>query len=162
MIKQANMEDTKYIEEIMLDAVNWLQRIGMENKWTKTSVLWENLSKSYQITDFFIAWKDGKPAACMALTDYDSTYWPEIQKGESLYVHKLAVKREYAGKGCSKELMDYAKQLAKKQGIKTLRLDCNRYRKKLRNVYEKQGFVCVKEEASCGDSGMVLYVCEVE
>ncbi len=38
-------------------------------------------------------------------TNYDPTYWPYIPKGESLYLHKVAVKRTYAGKGFTKELI---------------------------------------------------------
>lgn len=34
----------------------------------------------------------------MAITDLDQKYWPEIPQGKSLYIHKLAVKREFAGK----------------------------------------------------------------
>ncbi len=71
MIKQAERKDIPFIEDILLDAVNWLRSIGMENKWTKTNVLWENLSKEYKITDFYIAYDGQQPAACMALTDSD-------------------------------------------------------------------------------------------
>ena len=67
MVKQAEQKDIPIIEEILLDAVNWLQSIGMDNKWTNRSVLWENLSKEYNITDFYIAYEGQQPAACMAL-----------------------------------------------------------------------------------------------
>lgn len=46
------------------------------------------------------------PAACIAITDLDSKYWSEISQRKSLYIHKLAVKRKFAGKGVSKELIN--------------------------------------------------------
>lgn len=158
MVKQAERKDIPIIEEILLDAVDWLQSIGMENKWTKTNVLWENLSREYSITDFYIAYEGQQPAACMALTDIDVTYWPQIPKSDSLYLHKLAVKRQFAGKGYSKVLIDFAKQEASERKINALRLDCNMNSTKLRVIYEKQGFQLVENESIAREKGMALYV----
>ncbi len=158
MVKQAEQKDIPVIEEILLDAVNWLQSIGMDNKWTNRSVLWENLSKEYNITDFYIAYEGQQPAACMALTDMDVTYWPQIPKGTSLYLHKLAVKRQFAGNGYSKVLIDFAKQKGIERKIKTLRLDCNKNNTKLRAIYEKQGFQFIENESIAREKGMALYV----
>jgi ribosomal protein L19 len=67
----------------------------------------------------------------MAITDLDTKYWLEIPKENSLYIHKLAVKRVIAGKGVSKELINFAQNLSLKNGINLLRLDCNLQRNKL-------------------------------
>jgi GNAT superfamily N-acetyltransferase len=98
----------------------------------------------------------------MALTDYDPTYWPNIPKGESLYLHKLAVKRIFAGKGFSKELIDYAKNLALSYSIKAIRLNCNQLRNKLRSVYENECFICVEEKQFLEKHDTALYVCNVK
>lgn len=101
MIKQANECDIPIIEEILLDAVNWMSKSGLQNKWNESNIKWSGLSRSYKISDFYISYQNALPTACMALTDYDPTYWPDMPKGESLYLHKLAVKRLFAGKGFS-------------------------------------------------------------
>ena len=31
------------------------------------------------------------PTGCMALIDYDPFFWTDVNKGESLFIHKLAV-----------------------------------------------------------------------
>ena len=49
---------------------------------------------------------------------------PAFQKGESLYLHKVVVKRTFAGKGFSKELIDFAKKLALSYYINEIRLNC--------------------------------------
>jgi Acetyltransferase (GNAT) family. len=161
MVKQAAECDIPIIEEILLDAVNWLSKSGLQNQWNESSVKWSNLSKSYKINNFYIAYQNGLPAACMALTDFDPTYWPNIPKGESLYLHKVAVKRAIAGKGISKELIDFSKKLALNYCIKAIRLNCNQHRSKLRAVYENQGFICVEEKTFFDKYYTALYVCNV-
>jgi GNAT superfamily N-acetyltransferase len=159
MIKQADEFDIPIIEEILLDAVNWLSESGMQNTWNESNVKWSSLSKSYNINNFYIAYENGLPAACMALTDYDPTFWPDIPKGESLFLHKVAVKRAFSGKGFSKELIDFAKKLALSCGINAIRLNCNQHRSKLRAVYENEGFVCVEEKTFFEKHDTALYVC---
>lgn len=161
MVKQANEYDIRIIEEILLDAVNWMSKSGLQNQWNESNVKWSNLSKSYKINDFYISYQNGLPAACIALTDYDPTYWPNILRGESLYLHKVAVKRIFAGKGCSKELIDFAKNYAINHTINTIRLNCNKHRNKLREVYEKEGFICVEEKLFFEKQDTALYVCNI-
>lgn len=48
----------------------------------------------------------------MTIIGLDTKYWPEISKGKSLYIHKLTVKRVIAGKGVSKELINFAPNLS--------------------------------------------------
>lgn len=162
MIKQADEHDIPIIEEILFDAVNWLSKSGMQNTWNESNVKWSSLSKYYKINDFYIAYQNGLPAACMALTDYDPIFWPDIPEGESLYLHKVAVKREFAGKGFSGELIDFSKKMALGCCIDSIRLNCNQHRNKLRSVYENEGFVCVGEKTFFKNHDTALYVCYVK
>ena len=162
MVKQADVHDIPIIEEILLGAVNWMSKSGLQNQWNESNVKWSVLSKSYKISNFYISYQNGLPVACMALTDYDLTYWSDIPKGESLYLHKVAVKRAFAGKGFSKELIDFAKKLALGNCIYTIRLNCNQHRIKLREVYEKEGFICVAEKTFFKKYDTALYVCNVK
>lgn len=156
MIKQADENDFIAIEGILLDAVIWMKKNGLQNQWNEDSIRWNSLSKDYQINNFYINYQKGISAACIAITDLDLKYWPQIQQSKSLYIHKLAIKREFAGKGISKELINYAKILAIKNGKDSLRLNCNLKRNKLRMLYESEGFVYA------GNSNdMALYVWHV-
>lgn len=158
MIRQANINDIHIIEDILLDAVIYLKKAGLENQWNETNIKWEYLSKDYKIESFYIAYENNKPAGCMALTDSDTKYWPEIEKGQSLYLHKLAVKREAAGKGYSKKLITFAKDLALSRGVDVIRLDCNYHRTKLREFYENEGFIFVSKKYIKKNYDMALYV----
>ena len=144
-IKQAKESDIPVIEEILLDVVNWLDG---ENKslWSKERVSWNGLSKEFLIENFYIAYIGDNPAGCMAIVDYDPIIWTDIKKGESLFVHKLAVKRFAAGQGISTAMLEYAVNKCREKNINILRLDTDANRAKLKKLYEDFGFVCVDEK----------------
>ncbi|RII33471.1 N-acetyltransferase [Clostridium chromiireducens] len=158
MIKQADENDILTVEGILLDAVIWMKKNKLQNQWNEDSIKWNYLSKYYQVNDFYINYQNGVPAACIAITDLDLKYWSEIPQGKSLYIHKLAVKREFAGKGISEELINFAKKLSLKNGINSLRLDCNLQRNKLRMLYENEGFIYAGMKNSENNYKMALYV----
>ena len=160
MVRQATEKDIPIIESILLDAVQWMDENEM-HQWESENVKWSQLSKYYEISDFYIAYNESVPAACMSLIDYDPVFWPDVPKGESLYLHKVAVVRKYAGKGFSKELIDFAKTKAENLGIYSLRLDCHKNRDKVRAAYEKQGFVCVEEKTLFGRYETAFYICNI-
>lgn len=160
-IKQASAEDIPVIENILLDAVNWLDSTG-NSLWTKEQVSWRGLARHYSAEDFYIAYLDGEAVGCMALVDYDPEFWPGIQKGESLFIHKLAVKRSGAGKGVSKSLINFAKKQCKCRNIEYVRLDCDQFRDKVRKLYESEGFTCIDERCLWGKYHTAFYECRVE
>ena len=57
--------------------------------------------------------------------------WP----GTSAFIHKLAVRRAWAKKGVSTELLSYARARARDLARAYLRLDCVADRKALRDLY---------------------------
>ena len=160
MVKQATVADIPVIESILLDAVRWMDATG-QHQWEEANVRWEKLSQYYNIHDFYLACDGDTPAACMALIDYDPHFWPNIPKGESLFLHKVAVLRTHAGKGYVWELVDFAKGKASDMGIQSLRLDCHLRRYKVRAVYEKLGFACVEETVLFGQYETALYICNL-
>ena len=145
IIKQAQEKDIPIIEEIMIDVVNFLDSIG-QPQWKRQNVSWQGLSRYFKVDDFYIASIDDSPVGCFALIDYDPTFWPDVAKGTSLFIHKLAVKRCGSKQGVSKALIDFAKTQAVKLGINEVRLDTHQFRDKVRAIYEREGFICVGEK----------------
>ena len=85
---------------------------------------------------------DGEIAAVMIVEPEDPHFWPDYPAGEAAYIHKLAVRRAFAGMGAPAALVDYAAALALTQGRWRLRLDCDL---PLAGFYEKLGFRKVDE-----------------
>jgi RimJ/RimL family protein N-acetyltransferase len=142
IIKQAQESDIPVLESILLDTVNWLNEMN-QPLWSVEDVKWPALSKNYQIGDFFIAYADGVPSGCMAIIDYDPFFWPDVKKGESFIMHKLAVTKAARKTGVSNALVDFFKEQGKKHGIRVIRLDTHAWRPKTRAFYERHGFVSV-------------------
>jgi N-acetylglutamate synthase-like GNAT family acetyltransferase len=162
MIRKANEKDIHDIEDILHDAVEWMNANNISNLWNENNICWSSLSQKYNINDFYIAYVGSKPVGCMAITNVDKTYWPSNESGTSLYIHKLAVKQDARGIGISKELIDYVKEKACKDKIKAIRLDCNANRKKLRNIYENYGFRYVETVSTEKGYQLALYVCDID
>jgi len=160
-IKQAEEQDTFVIEDILLDVYDWLESINAPI-WSRKEIMWKRLSEEHKITDFYIAYMNGEAVGCMALIDFDPDYWNDLEKGESLFIHKFAVKREGAGKGISVALIDYAKNECKRLKISALRLDTHMYRPKVRAMYERNGFKLADEKLMFGKYYTAFYVWNVE
>jgi GNAT superfamily N-acetyltransferase len=83
----------------------------------------------------------------MALQDHAPFFWTDsINKGESLFLRRLAVRRCYSGKNFSKHLIEHAVNKCREKNIKTLRLDCDADIEKLNKIYESFGFMLEKRE----------------
>ncbi len=128
--------------EILMDVVKWLNQMG-EPLWTEEQVSVEGLKSSYRIEESLIAQQKNRPIGCMFLLESDPYFWPEIEDGSSLFLHKLAVLREFKGKGIGNQMLEWASQYAKRRGKSWLRLDCHGGRPKLRKLYESCGFSLV-------------------
>ncbi|HZK39440.1 MAG TPA: GNAT family N-acetyltransferase [Clostridia bacterium] len=161
IIKQAHENDIPIIEEIMIDVVNFLDFIR-QPQWERQNVSWQGLSRYFKVDDFYIASIDDSPVGCFALIDFDPTFWPDVAKGTSLFIHKLAVKRCGSKQGVSKALIDFAKTQAVKLGINEVRLDTHQFRDKVRAIYEREGFICVGEKCLCEKYHTAFYIWKAE
>jgi len=168
IIKQATESDIPVIESVLLDTVNWLKDMG-QPLWEADEVTWEKLagkpptdgnhyiSGNYVINNFYIAYLNGVPAGCMALIDDDPFFWPDVKKGESLFMHKLAVTKAARKSGVADALMNYFKRQGTERGIKAIRLDTDASRPKTRAFYERHGFIHV-ETRTMGPFQVAFYI----
>jgi GNAT superfamily N-acetyltransferase len=88
----------------------------------------------------FLAEITGEAAGTMKFQLEDELFWPDLAKGEACYVHRLAVRRRFAGMGVSSALLAFAAVRARSLGRAYLRLDCESNRARLRTLYERFGF----------------------
>ena len=65
---------------------------------------------------------------------------PTSLQSDAAYVHRLAVRRQYAGGHVSSTLLSWAVERTRALGRPFLRLDCEASRPRLRAVYERFGF----------------------
>jgi GNAT superfamily N-acetyltransferase len=74
------------------------------------------------------------------VTREDAECWPEAVPGVAVYVHRVAVRRAWAGRGLPGIVLGWCATHAEQLGCSYLRLDCDASRPKLRALYEGLGF----------------------
>lgn len=89
---------------------------------------------------FFLAECSDEVAGIVKFQLEDLLFWPDVPQEQSAFVHRLAVRRRFAGGGVSSALLGWAALRAQSLGRRFLRLDCEASRTKLRSVYERFGF----------------------
>lgn len=131
------------VSSILEEAALWLQSTGRE-MWNEQQYSVAGLLQAYPDADMVLCLIDEEAVGTMVLQEEDKLLWPNHHE-PSLYLHKLAVKRQYAGTGLSEAMVGWAKKQGSLQGKRYLRLDCAADRPRLCAFYERQGFVKLRE-----------------
>jgi GNAT superfamily N-acetyltransferase len=143
-IEQAKPTEAATVAAVLNEAAQWIAAEGRP-LWSAADIAPERIQHDTDAGSYFIARKtgemDGEVAGVVRLDLEDAHFWPEIESGTSLYVHKLAVRRAWAGHGVPALLLDFARERARSLGRPFLRLDCVADRAPLRALYERNGFV---------------------
>jgi GNAT superfamily N-acetyltransferase len=155
-ISNISEEQLEQFSSILKEAALWLENDG-KGMWNANQLTINNLLKNNTVEEMYIGYINNEEAAVMILQEEDSLFWPGENKYESLFLHKLAIRRKYAKKGLSEEMIEWAKSLAKNLNKKYLRLDCAADRPKLCKFYENQGFEKVREKVMFGKYPTAFY-----
>ena len=138
-IQAACPSDTPIVASVLQEAAQWLAADGRP-LWSAAEIGFERVEKDTGAGLFHIAREGDQIVGVMKFELEDAHFWPEILPGTSAYVHKLAVRRAWAKKGVSWQLLSYARDRTQHLGRAHLRLDCVADRKGLRELYESFGF----------------------
>lgn len=138
-IQEAHPSDAPMIASVLQDAARWLAD-GGRALWSGADIGHERVLQDTSAGLFHVA-RDGEQVVGVMKFELEDTYfWPEILPGTSAFIHKLAIRRAWAKKGVSIELLTYARARAQQLERAYLRLDCVADRQGLRKLYEDFGF----------------------
>jgi len=160
-IEQATAEDLDEVVSTLAEAAQWLQRDGRP-LWSPADYGQERILRDTAAGAYWVArsgpvpGQGGAVAGVMRLDLEDPHCWPEIVAGSSVYLHKLAVRRAWAGQGVSTALLRCARERTQALQRPWLRLDCVADRQGLRSLYEGFGFV-LHSEVSKGNWALARY-----
>jgi GNAT superfamily N-acetyltransferase len=87
--------------------------------------------------EFLVARVGREVVGCCTLTRADPEFWPEDPPGEAAYIHRLAVRRSFAGGLVTRRLVAHCLGLARGWGCRALRLDCH---PRIHQIYVGLGF----------------------
>lgn len=138
-IRQATPQDLETVSGILLEAAHWLTDTG-KPMWRDEEIVPARIAADVAAGSFFLAECDGEAAGTVKFQLEDLVIWPGIPQHDSAFVHRLAVRRRFAGGGVSSALLEWAVERTHSLGRRHLRLDCDATRPRLRAIYERFGF----------------------
>ncbi len=145
--------------DIMQEAAAWLIETG-KPLWRLEDITQQKILAGITKDDIYVGWVAGESVVTLILQWSDPFLWPQT-KNDSGYIHKLAVRRHFAGTNIARQMVEWAKGKAKLQGKDFLRLDCAADRPKLCTFYENLGFRRV-DRRMVGPFDMAFYELRIE
>jgi GNAT superfamily N-acetyltransferase len=138
-VRVAGVTEGATVAAILAEAAAWLAQSGAP-MWQLEEIKAELVAEQVAAGTFALAWVAAEAAGTIRFQLEDPIFWPDALTSEAAYVHRLAVRRKYAGTGVSAALLSWAAVEARAHGRSVLRLDCDAERMKLRDLYERFGF----------------------
>jgi GNAT superfamily N-acetyltransferase len=139
-VRQATPRDLGIVSGILLEAAHWLEESG-KAMWRDEEIVPERIAADVAAGVFFLAECDGEPAGTVKFQLEDLVVWPDVPQDDSAFIHRLAVRRKFAGGAVSPVILRWAVERTRSLGRRYLRLDCEASRPRLRAVYERFGFM---------------------
>jgi GNAT superfamily N-acetyltransferase len=159
-VRQATLEDLSTVTEILSEAAAWLewQNMGL---WQPEHISEAVVCQDIELGLFYIAVCEGVAAGVIIFQTEDSIFWPDIPQADSAFLHRLAVRRRFAGGGVSTQILQWAVERSRELGKHFLRLDCVADRPRLRSIYEQFGFQH-HSDRQVGDYFVARYEYEID
>ena len=140
MLKQAGLVDYEVIFDILYENAIWLESKGIV-QWpllwleSKRTEIQESVSRGA----FYYVEVDNIIAAVVELSTAQETIW-NYEEGPALYIHKLAIRREFSRQGLGHRVLTLIKARAIQENNRYLRLDCVAHNERLCQYYQSCNF----------------------
>ena len=138
-IEQAALAHAGIVAGILQEAAAWAER-AHARLWLESELEPEAILAEVRAGQYFLARAFGEAVATLRYQLEDPLFWPDAAAGEAAYVHRLAVRRAWAGRGLAAQMLSWAGRRALADGRSLLRLDTDITRPKLRALYTSCGF----------------------
>ena len=152
-VRRARIEDVPVVAEMLDEATAFVKTMGRD-QWPVPFPHGE-LRQRIARGELYVVEVDGEPAATFTLLVDDPKFWGE-RPPDAVYLHKLAVRRAFAGQGLGVRIVEWVVSEAERRGRTFIRLDCQRDLPGIRRYYERLGFE-LRGELERGDFAWALY-----
>jgi len=137
-VRRAHQEDAVVVAGLLDEATVWVNDLGF-SQWPLPFPR-DQLAGAIERGEVYVVEsEDGEAVATVSMLPDDPLYWGD-QPPDAYYVHKLAVRRDQAGRGIGAAVVEWANAEAAEAGREFLRLDCLGDNPGIRDYYEDLGF----------------------
>lgn len=140
VIREASAADARLIADTLTEAAKWVEQLDGTIMWVEGELEEDRVRAEVHAGMFVVAEIEGQIAGALRFQLEDRLFWPDLDARDSAFVHRLAVRRAFAGRGVSIALLEWTVDRARMLGKRYLRLDCDADRPHLRAFYERFGF----------------------
>ena len=113
--RQAESGDVDVVSAVLTDAAAWLEARGM-GMWRASELTPAEILEDVSEGLFFLAEHAGQPVGTMKFQLSDVLFWPDVPQDEAAFIHRVAVRREFAGGTVSSALLSFASQRTRSLG----------------------------------------------
>jgi|SRR5438876_4305931 len=139
----AKAEDLDMILEILNEAARWVVSRGRKG-WKPGSFSSQSINEQIEREEVYSGRIGGEIVGTITLQWRDKMFWAETPQ-DAGYIHKLAVRPAYGGKGIGLQLIRWAENQASTIRKRYLRLNCLASDRGLCDYYEKAGFKHIRD-----------------
>ncbi|WP_375448530.1 GNAT family N-acetyltransferase [uncultured Fibrella sp.] len=125
---------------IVQEVGQWLIDSG-QMMWGPGTLTADNLIDDYTRNNCYVMYADGEPASTFILQWEDPLYYPEVPANTVGLIHKVAIRRSFAGQNLFQPMLDFCKRECLKRGIHDIQLETDATRPALMRFYERNGFL---------------------
>jgi GNAT superfamily N-acetyltransferase len=138
-VERIEYERLDELIDILIERCCWLKE-NAKDMWNVEELNTESIIKKYVCPKCYLGFEDGEKIGGFLLIEKDKRYWPDRIEDKAYYIHKFVVKPEYSKKRYSHKMLEWIKELGIKNDKKYIRLDYEKHRSYLRNMYLDHGF----------------------
>lgn len=146
-IRTAGINDFDNIKEFYYSVIDELENAEYSPEWKKDIYpAQEYLLDSIKNNELYIGETDGSIASCMVvdhkcIDGYKNVSWSvEAEDQEIFVIHILGVLSEYSRRGIATQMVQKVIEMARENGVKTIRLDILEGNLRAEKTYIKSGF----------------------
>jgi predicted N-acetyltransferase YhbS len=137
-VRRAQREDAVTVAALLDEATVWVNDLGF-SQWPLPFPRDQLIAAIDRGEVYVVESEEGEPVATVSMLSDDPVYWGD-RPPDALYVHKLAVRRDWAGRGIGAAVVEWANAEAAEAGRDFLRVDCLGDNPGIREYYEDLGF----------------------
>jgi GNAT superfamily N-acetyltransferase len=145
VLRRAGERDLDVIVALIDTAADWLRTKNTDQwaqPWPSKADRSHRILRDLRAGKTWIAWEGSVPAATITAASHDSAIWPaETRQERAVYVCRLVVNRDHAGKALGAGLLDWAGFRAlRRYAARWVRVDVWTTNVALHAYYQRQGF----------------------
>lgn len=124
---------------ILREVGQWLLA-GGQTLWKIETLTADNLFDDFTRDNCYVMYVDEESAATFILQWTDPLYFADVPDHTAGFIHKLAVRRKFAGQHLFKPVLDFCRAGCMRRGIRQIQLETDATRPALMRFYEGHGF----------------------